>query len=386
MNTSDPRDERDAASPRLPELSDQRVDAIENALFTDIANERVSTRKHRTRRTRIWSGIGAAAAIVAVAAVISPMVLNTINGAGAGGSTAVSDSEVARDFAPAPAAQSADGANEASVTSEDMDFTDGGAGGDVGAITPTNKREVIATGSATVTVDKIPEALSEISDAVTAAGGFVESMSTDEADTATPEGEAADSYDTSMPYYPSGNWITVRVPADKLTDVIDELSDIGKVNASSITRQDVTDQAIDVRARIEALQASVDRMQELLDQAGNLTDLISAENALTERQANLESYQQQLKYLEDQVAMSSLTVMVTRHYEPVAANPAGFGDGLAAGWNGLVATLNGIVISLGFLIPWIVVIGLLALIVWAIVRLVRGRRRNSAAPEATTER
>ena len=107
---------------------------------------------------------------------------------------------------------------------------------------------------------------------------------------------------------------------------------------------------------MDAAQASVDRLTELMAQAGSLSDLIAAESALAERQATLESYQQQLKYYDEQVAYSTLTVTLTEPVETVEANPAGFGDGLAAGWNGLVATLNGIVIAIGFLIPWILVL------------------------------
>jgi predicted lipid-binding transport protein (Tim44 family) len=81
--------------------------------------------------------------------------------------------------------------------------------------------------------------------------------------------------------------------------------------------------------------------------------------------------------------MSTLTVTLTEPVETVAADPAGFGDGLAAGWNGLVATLNGIVIALGFLIPWILVVGVIALVVWAIVTLVRRRRTNQTSVSST---
>ncbi len=187
-------------------------------------------------------------------------------------------------------------------------------------------------------------------------------------------------YDSSMPYpyTPDGAWITVRVPADGLQSLVDQLSGLGEVTASSINRQDVTEVTLDLQARVDAAQASVDRLTELMAQAGSLTDLIAAESALAERQATLESYQQQLKYYDEQVAMSTLTVTLTEPVETVEANPAGFGDGLAAGWNGLVATLNGIVIAIGFLIPWIVVIAIAGLIVWGIVRLVR--RRKSARP------
>ena len=100
----------------------------------------------------------------------------------------------------------------------------------------------------------------------------------------------------------------MRVPADELTGVVDELSALGEVTASSVNRQDVTEQTVDLRARIDAAQASVDRLTELMAQAGSVADLIAAESALAERQATLESYEQQLKSLEGQVAMSSLTV------------------------------------------------------------------------------
>ena len=82
--------------------------------------------------------------------------------------------------------------------------------------------------------------------------------------------------------------------------------------------------------------------------------------------------------------MSTLSVTLVPDTEPVEADPAGFTDGLAAGWNGLVATLNGIVIALGFLLPWLAVAAVVALIVWGVVRLVRGRRRRraDAAPPA----
>jgi hypothetical protein len=198
-----------------------------------------------------------------------------------------------------------------------------------------------------------------------------------------PAAGAAD--DMIYPYTPEGAWITVRVPSDELAGLIDELSDVGQVTASSIDRQDVTEQTVDLEARIEAAQASVDRLLELLSAATATADLIAAEAALAERQATLESYQQQLESLEGMVQMSALTVTLTPRVETVEANPAGFGDGIAAGWNGLVATLNGIVVALGFLIPWIAVIGVLALLVWGIVRLVRASRGGKDSPPPDSE-
>ena len=177
----------------------------------------------------------------------------------------------------------------------------------------------------------------------------------------------------------------MRIPADDLTAAIEDLDDVGEVTAVSINRTDVTDQAIDLRARVEATQASVDRLTQLMSQSASIEDLIAAEVALSDRQAMLESYEQQLAQLDSQVAMSTLQVNLSSESTPVKADPAGFGDGFAAGWNALVATLNGIVIALGFLIPWLVVLAVSGAIVWALVRLVRRRRAARRAPREAQE-
>src|SRR5690606_20451560 len=119
-------------------------------------------------------------------------------------------------------------------------------------------------------------------------GGYVES--TDIGGSAA----VAEQSDPSMPApepAPASEYgsVTIRVPSDDLTAVIDELAEHGGVVASSIARQDVTSTTIDLRARIDATRASVQRLTELMSQSGTVSELIEAEVALTDRQAQLES-------------------------------------------------------------------------------------------------
>jgi len=381
MNTQ-PRDPQGAAS--LPELSPQRIDEIEDALFADIAADRSRTTARGRRRGRYWIAGGAAAAVIVVAAVIAPGVGAMISPTGASDSSAVAPA--------APDTGAADGTADTSAGSREAAPLAGGADG-AGGVASDNSvqaagRDIVTTASATVTVADVDAAARTVADTATAHGGYVESMSIGSDGTVSPVDPAQS--DTKgvapdMMPYPSptdGAWITVRVPADQLTAVLGSLDELGTVTATNVGRQDVTSQTVDLQARIDAAQASVDRLTTLMAQAQNVSDLIAAESALSERQALLESYQQQLKMLDDQVAMSTLSVTLVPDVEPVAADPAGFGDGLAAGWNGLVATLNGIVVAIGFLIPWLAVAAVAALIVWLIVRAGRRRRAARAAQPA----
>ena len=380
MNT-DQQPDAGASREPLPELSDERINRIETSLFTEIARDRTV---HRKRRTGVWVASSAAAAVIVVAAVIAPSVGGLLTGtasndaavgpaaplidSGSGG-----ESDSSGGVAPDPNA-----VKEGLITSDDT----GGADSDSGADVSEATRDIITTASATIVVRDISAAAAMITDAAVSRDGYVESMSIGQSGQVVPvDPETGMVYDSTMPYpyTPDGAWITVRVPADGLQSLVDQLSGLGEVTASSVNRQDVTAVTLDLEARVDAAQASVDRLTELMAQAGNLTDLIAAESALAERQATLESYQQQLKYYDEQVAFSTLTVTLSEPVETVEADPTGFGDGLAAGWNGLVATLNGIVIAIGFLLPWLLALAVIGAVVWGIVTLVRRRKSRQGS-------
>ena len=359
----------------LPELTRERVDEIEQTLFSEIARDRSRQAARRTRRGRLWIAGGAAAAVVAVAAVIAPSVGALVSGTGG-----ASDSSA---IAPATPAEEAGGGMDSGVALDSREAGPGVAEQEVADQTAPadGDRYYIPPGWPPVGGPDVEAAARTIGDSAVAHGGYVESMSVGTDGGVYPVDPLTGGVvDSTMPYPspPDGAWVTVRVPADQLSAIVDELADTGEVTATSINRQDVTEQTVDLEARIEAAQASVDRLTALMAQAESVADLLSAESALSERQAMLESYQQQLEMLESQVAMSTLTVTIVPEVETVEADPAGFADGLVAGWNGLVATLNGIVVALGFLLPWLVVAAVAALVVWGIVRLVRGRRARRA--------
>lgn len=110
--------------------------------------------------------------------------------------------------------------------------------------------------------------------------------------------------------------------------------------------------------------------------AGSVGDLLQAEQALSERQAELESLQREYDRLGDQVAMSTLSVDLTRSAS-ANVDPNGFGDGLVAGWNALVGFLGGLIVVIGAVLPWVGAVGVVAFVVWLIVRLVHRRHKRA---------
>ncbi|MBQ3359173.1 MAG: DUF4349 domain-containing protein, partial [Microbacterium sp.] len=321
-------------------------------------------------RRRWLTGVGVAAAF-AVGVLVTPPILGVV-GSGGASSTADGFSSPAVD-APVPGVampeQGVSGDRSASLDSAAESSSL--ASGEV----DTADREIIANANATLEVEDIADAADAISALAEEHGGYVES-------TEVGKALAVDGTSEPAPADSGYGWISIRVPSADLAAVIAELDESGEVLSSSISRQDVTDVAVDLRARVDATKASVQRLTELMAQTGSVSELIEAEVALTDRQAQLESYEQQLAALDDQVAMSSLQVQLTRTATTTTADPAGFGDGLWAGWNGLIVSLNALVIAVGFLLPWAAIAGVVVLAIW-LIRRARRMRRDAATAAAS---
>ena len=180
--------------------------------------------------------------------------------------------------------------------------------------------------------------------------------------------------------------LTLRIPAERMTEVLDELEALGDLQEVSISATDVTLQVQDLDARITAMRASIDRLEALLAQATDIDALISLETAISDRQAQLESMLAEQRWNADQVAMSTITLQLVT--APVVEEPAPgtFLDGLAAGWHAFVGFLGGLLVAIGFLLPWLVLIGIIGLVVLLAVRgsIRRSRRTATTAPEDVT--
>ena len=324
----------------IPELSDEQIESMRFTIMTDVGKAaRTKTRRYRqvvlgAATVIALGGIGA----TAIGTYSDPSHPSNLSAskADAGGSAGQ------RDIAGGSPAYS----------------TDLGTTEDSAKAAPDADREIITTGHVSITVGKPTDTAQKIIHYVEGAGGRIDSR-----DETAPSGDDGGSV-----------ILIVRVPQTKVSTSIETFHSYGKVDSVSLADQDVTTQGQDLDARIKALQISVGRLESLMKNSKSTSDLLKAETALSQRQADLDSLVSQRTGLTDQVKLSSLEIDISSKPKATSVSPSGFWGGIVDGWNGLVSAIDGTVHGLGVVIPWGIALALLGGIVWIGRRVTRRSR------------
>ena len=230
----------------------------------------------------------------------------------------------------------------------------------------TAKRDVVKTASMIITVANPAEAADEAAGIVERLQGRVDSR-TEDAGSGTGRAQTS---------------VVLRVPAAKLDEAMGELKGLGTVERAEITSEDVTAQRVDLDARITALQTSVDRLLAIMRDARDPDALIKAEDALSERQAELDSLRAQREALGDRIDYSTVDVTF---FADAIGGPApeeylGFLGQVERGWDALVSVVGDLVLLFGLLLPWLGVLAVAGIIGYGVIRLVSRRPPAVSAP------
>jgi len=204
----------------------------------------------------------------------------------------------------APSAQSGQSSN--SVTTDGSQTDSGvGAGSASGAatepglavptaLTPADiGRDIVFTATIDVEVADVAAAGAEARDAIVAIGGIVfgESTST----VGSPR-----------------TVLTFKVHPADFDKALAAIARIGDLVNQQVSADDVTDRIVDLQSRVTTSEASVGRLRDLLDRAGDINALASLENQLLQRETQLEQLRGQLRTVQDQVALATITLTITQ--------------------------------------------------------------------------
>ncbi|UNQ73427.1 DUF4349 domain-containing protein [Infirmifilum sp. NZ] len=102
--------------------------------------------------------------------------------------------------------------------------------------------------------------------------------------------------------------VTLKVPASNYRRALDALSGLGRVDRVVERALDVTDQWVDLSARLRNLRAEEERLLQLLDKASSVSNVLQVEDRLSYVRYQIEFYDAQLRNLERSVVYATITV------------------------------------------------------------------------------
>jgi hypothetical protein len=172
---------------------------------------------------------------------------------------------------------------------------------------------------------------------------------------------------------------TVRVPAANFDKVTVQLSQLGTVDSSASQGQDVTAQFVDLKAHMKIYLSRRKVLFGLMAKATTIGQSLTLQNELDQVQLKIDQITGQINYINKQVAESTIKVDLHERGAAVAQSPDTVDNpSLGHAWDravqGLLNVIAATLVGLGYLIPLLIIAG----IVLVIVRLVRRRR---IAPE-----
>jgi len=276
----------------------------------------------RVKGRAVLIGIG-----IAVAALVIAVLGYSIGNQNAGiRSDILAGGGVTSQGAPGDAALTYGTAEAPAPGSPQTDSKSFGAGvaADEAAVAPIAQDTLIIRNSAIeVRVKDVEEAVDEVRAAVTKAGAEIAEMSVSAGD----QGPIPmDTGGATSVRGPATAYVTIRVAAEKLAALEREIGSLGVVVTQSSSASDVTEQAIDLEARLRNLRAEELRLRSFLTRTNKVSELLEVERELARVRGEIESMDAQLTYLERQAARATLTVTLS---EPgPVVQPAGTTWGL----------------------------------------------------------
>jgi Domain of unknown function (DUF4349) len=176
----------------------------------------------------------------------------------------------------------------------------------------------------------------------------------------------------------SGTFV-LRIPEQRFDRARAAIRDLGtRVRFEEVRGDDVTAEYIDYQARLRILKTRKALLSGLLLEADTTDEILRLSGQVEDVQLRIEQLQGQLRFLNDQVAESTLRVSIQEQSAPaVAARPAvdnpDLGSSFELAVQGFLRIVGAVIVGLGYLIP----ITAIAVIVWMAVWFVRRRRATA---------
>jgi hypothetical protein len=203
-----------------------------------------------------------------------------------------------------------------------------------------SSRLIVRTGQASIEVDSLEASMAGLRRLVQRVGGFV-------ADASVQSGRNQIRSAT----------LELKVPASRFDDLTEGLAPLGKLQFVNVAAEDVSEEFVDLSARVANGHRLEERLVELLrTRTGKLQDVLSVERELARVREEIERMEGRLRFLKNSAQMSTLSVNMFEPAPLVAITPGRsvIGEAFKTAWRNFVGVLAGGIASLGFVVPVVI--------------------------------
>ena len=225
--------------------------------------------------------------------------------------------------------------------------------------TPVNQKLIRKVYIDTET-EELDPMLTQVEKKIAELGGYVESRQINNSTTRYRDSRYAD--------------LTVRIPADRLDQFINHVTEGSNITSLRETTEDITLTYSATESRIAALETQEIRLLELLAKAETMSDLLEIETKLTDVRTELAQVKSALKIYDNQVNYGTIYLTVTEVKEYTETEePEGF---FARLWKGFTGSIKGVwvmckelTIVFVIVLPYLAVFALFIAVIVLIIRL-----------------
>jgi hypothetical protein len=238
----------------------------------------------------------------------------------------------------------------------------------------TLQRKIIYTATVNLVTEKLSDSARKLADAVKSHGGYIAE---------TNISGAAGSQRTAT-------W-KIRVPVPQFDAFMASLGNMGELQDSATTSQDVSEEFYDVAARVKNKKVEEARLlQHLQKSTGRLPEILAVEREISRVREEIERMEGRLRFLSNQSDLSTVTVTIREIKDYVPPAPPSFGTEIARTFSGsvhaMMMALKALVLLFVGFLPWALPLGLLiaGILYWD--RSNKQRKRITAASAALLNR
>lgn len=233
-------------------------------------------------------------------------------------------------------------------------------GADTAAAPVMAEKKIIRTASMTIATQTFEDSLNALKSACEGQNGWIESSS-ENVNNATGLRTA---------------YLTLRIPQSALDAYIAGTEGLGRITSRSESAQDVTESYQDTAARLETQKALMARLQALITESADLSDLLELESQIADTQYQIDRLQASLNSTDRQVSYSTVNITLKEEKTvELTDTTVSLGDriksAIVTGVNALESFLADMLVFLVAALPFIAIV---AVVVIA-VKIIRKRRK-----------